>query len=148
MSSAKQISSFLGRPRTENELMRIVEHCNIHNMKQNPATNWIHKEKLKEKDPTFGSFINTGRLFSFGIYMNLRHQDTLLMDENDYWPRDINELNCCQHWKKVPGKTSWSCLSLQCGCFHNYFWCFCHWQATNRLSKSLTYLLQTFHFLS
>ena len=41
---------------------------------------------------------------------------------------------------KVLWDTPWSCRSLQCGCFQNYFWCICHRQSMGRLSKSQTYV--------
>ena len=60
--AAKQISLFLGKQRSDSELAKVVEHCQIHNMKKNPTTNWTYKEKLQQKDNKFGSFINTGKI--------------------------------------------------------------------------------------
>ena len=60
-TTVSKISSFLGKSCSEDEIKRIVEHCQIETMKHNNATNGKYQEKLRTKDSTYGGFINTGR---------------------------------------------------------------------------------------
>ena len=59
-ATVKQISSFLDKHLTDFEIARIVEHCQIQNMKENRCTNWTYVDEQMKTDKRFGTFINTG----------------------------------------------------------------------------------------
>ena len=46
----KKISAFLGKILSDEAISRIVEHCQIGNMTNNPATNLKYQEDLMPKD--------------------------------------------------------------------------------------------------
>ena len=59
-ATVKQISSFLDKHLTYSEIARIVDHCQIQNMKENKCTNWTYVDEQMKTDKRFGTFINTG----------------------------------------------------------------------------------------
>ena len=60
----KKIAEFLGRPLTEEDIDRIVEHTSLQYMKTNDKVNLSYIEKYRDTDKSEGAFINKGIVFT------------------------------------------------------------------------------------
>ena len=62
--TAKIIADFLKKPLTDDEIVKICEHCSLENMRNNGMVNLSYYRTVRKvNDSGFGAFMNKGKGF-------------------------------------------------------------------------------------
>ncbi|XP_052771508.1 sulfotransferase 1B1-like [Mya arenaria] len=57
----RKIANFLDRKLTDDDVIRITDHCNVNQMRENPMTNLQYIQKYSKMRDGVGAFINKGK---------------------------------------------------------------------------------------